>query len=136
MIFKIPYPSIFFTQYGIVATLRDYPYEKKIGKVITVTLIGGKKVRAKVIEVIKQPSYADLEEYVDISGFETVDDWLNTAVMLHKKMPTRLVVLKMEKGGKSTTFSPFTGSPPPPQGLSSHPPNPQKVRRLKNEKYI
>jgi len=88
----------FFLKHGVLATLRRWPYEKKLGKVITVTFGPFDKVGAIVKEVLFFPRPHELERYVSISSFKTVDEWWKRALELHHgKHPTRLVVIELYK---------------------------------------
>jgi len=84
----------FFLKNGILATLRTYPYERKLGKKIRIRLAPFRNLCATVIKVIIHPDRDDLKQYVSISGFQTIEEWWNKAIQLHRRKPTRLVVIK------------------------------------------
>jgi len=87
-----------FLSHGVLATLRTYPYERKLGGTIFIRSLGGKpRIKATVEKVIVNPSREDLEKHLSISGFRSVDEWLKTAEELHGRNPNRLVVIKVEK---------------------------------------
>jgi len=82
--------------HGILATLRTYPYERKLGGTILIRGLGDKPhIKATVEKVIVNPSREDLEKHLSISGFSSVDEWLKTAERLHRRNPNRLVVIKV-----------------------------------------
>jgi len=64
----------FFRRCGIVAVPTRRPYE--VGKWLLVEVHDGKKYPAKVVEVVKRPRPHDLTYYVKLSGFKTVEEWL------------------------------------------------------------
>jgi len=87
----------FLLKNGVIATLRTYPYERKVNESIIVN-IKGRKFRAKIDKVIKNPTLSDLRRYVLFSGFSSTEEWLKTAISLHRTTPTRLVIVKLEGG--------------------------------------
>ena len=91
---KDPQVAEFFLEHGVLATLRTWPYEKKLGKMISVNLGPFNKHGAKVVKVIVKPTRQDLLEFVSISSFETVEKWWRRALELHNgRKPTRLVII-------------------------------------------
>ena len=88
-----PQVADFFLKHGYLATLRTWTYEKKLGKMISVNLGPFRKIGAKVMKVIINPGPQDLSKFVCISSFRDLGEWLERAVKLHGKKPTRLVVI-------------------------------------------
>lgn len=80
----------FFIEHGFIATLRNFPYVA--GQKVIVNM-PHKKNRGRVILVFENWKREDLEKFVCISGFDSVDEWLETAVRLHGNVPKRLVVV-------------------------------------------
>jgi len=81
---------------GRLATLRTYPYKK--GKRVIIKYPQGlqeKRVKAVVEEVIPNPTPEVLEQYLELSGFDTPKEWWLTACALHKTSPRYLVVLRL-----------------------------------------
>ena len=74
----------------IIATIRksgQYKLDQKV-----VIKLGDKRFHGKVIAVAPLTLFS-LSEYVEYSGFETIEEWLNEAEKLHK---TRLDPSKFE----------------------------------------
>ena len=82
---------------GRLATLRTYPYRAGSNVIVKYTAgLEERRVKALVEEVIENPSPEVLEEYLDISGFDSAKEWWLTAVSLHKREPRYLVVLSLQ----------------------------------------
>ena len=64
-----------------VATIRKAGYYK-LGQRVTIKL-GDKKFHGEVIAISPLTPFS-LSEYVEYSGFETIEEWLNEAEKLHK----------------------------------------------------
>ena len=65
----------------IVATIRKAGHYK-LDQKVTIKL-GDKRLYGKVIAVVPLTPFS-LSEYVEYSGFETIEEWLNEAEKLHK----------------------------------------------------
>ena len=95
MIFSHDKPIEALLDFGLVATLRDYPY--KVGSRVKVKVKDVGVVYGRIEDVIERPSRIDLEIYVHISGFDSVKKWVKTARELHGKKPKYLVVVSVPK---------------------------------------
>jgi len=96
---RIDIPQVwkFFLEHGVLATLRCWPYEKKLGKIITVRNGPFSKIGAIVKEVVFYPKPHELKRFVHISSFKTVEEWWEKALEKHGRPPTRLVVIERYK---------------------------------------
>ena len=84
----------FFLEHGVLATLRRWCYERRLGKIIVVRHRSSRQI-AVVKEVIFFPKPHELEPYVSISSFKSVEEWWDRALELHHGIkPTRLVVIE------------------------------------------
>jgi len=80
-------------RFGLIATLRQFPY--KVGQHIIAT-DGKERIPAIVDAVVLRPLF-DEEIWANflISGFGSPDEWLTEALLLnHDKMPRFLVIVK------------------------------------------
>ncbi len=82
-------------QHGRLATLRTFPYQS--GKRVVIKHPGG-RLRGEVELVITDPKREDLERFLEISGFKSVEEWWDTAVKLHGANPRYLVVVRFPDG--------------------------------------
>jgi len=78
-----------FLKVGVLATMRNYPYES--GKTIRVRTPGG-EYRARVI-ARREVTPEVVEAYVSFSGFGDANEWREAAAELHEGRLPRYVVL-------------------------------------------
>ena len=83
---------------GEVATMRDYPYrmgrEVYVKKVVGIERITVAKAR---IEKVVLNSLENRIRYFRMSGFNSLEEWLEEAIRLNGKIPRYIVVLKLIK---------------------------------------
>jgi hypothetical protein len=77
-----------FLKEGAVATLRTYPYKARQNVIINKTW------KAEIYEVFANPTSEILDNYVQMSGFDSVGEWTKEAERLHKRVPSFLVIVK------------------------------------------
>ena len=81
---------------GRVATMRMFP--KPLNEVIECRYIENDRVietiKCKIVEIVEKPDVNTLAKYLDISGFENVEDWIRAAKKLHKRMPRYLLIVE------------------------------------------
>ena len=92
-------------EYGVLATMREYPYRE--GQVVRVKHDGkcvGKAVVRQVIELSKvmMMSQGVLERLTRFSGFSTFEEWLEEAKKLnHGIAPRYVVIIKLLEGSEA-----------------------------------
>ncbi|MEX0568765.1 MAG: hypothetical protein Q6363_006350 [Candidatus Njordarchaeota archaeon] len=84
---------------GIVATLCDFSfsfYQKVFVKINGIPF----KLRGRVVGVIKNPKIKHLLQYLDISGFSSVGEWINETKRIHQRIPRFLVIFVLTDSRK------------------------------------
>jgi len=92
MIFKSVKALNFFLEKGKVATMRDTLY--KVGKKVIVKH-GNRVVAKALVDKVVLNTDTMRIKYFDISGFDTLDEWLEEAIRLHKKVPRYIIILRL-----------------------------------------
>ncbi len=78
---------------GILATMRNYPY--RVGKVIRI-LHKGEYVGEAIIEDVVPVTKQNLKYLVGVSGFDSVEEWVEEAKKLNKgKLPKYIVYINL-----------------------------------------
>jgi len=78
---------------GVVATMRMYRYEPQ-----TEVLVNG-RYRCRVVDVY-EASEDNMEKLVGVSGFDSVEEWLQEAIRLHRgRRPKWILVVTTDNVG-------------------------------------
>ncbi|MEX0569101.1 MAG: hypothetical protein Q6363_008100 [Candidatus Njordarchaeota archaeon] len=86
-----PYKQLI--EHGVVATMRNYDYYPG-QKIVIKSRYHRSNIHAVVQEVVKN-NQENREKYLSISGFDSVDEWIQEAKKLHKKWPRLIVIVKL-----------------------------------------
>jgi len=93
----------FLMKNGIVATMR---MNRKVrignrytdlyvrGMIVWITSRGKRVARGIIIDVVEN-NEENRRRYLPISGFETVEEWMEEAKRLHRRMPNSIVIIKL-----------------------------------------